>query len=157
VKTRHTSTPYGITAYVRRLIRRRPTQDRQRTTVVRRNRALLAHDEAAAGCCDEPRDQAHRRAPGIVVASCRIAVEDREAVKRGISDQHALTDQQFSNLRESYAVVEPARDRGALLDAPHPPIATRPSARRMQREEDLSNVLFVNHRGRADAGNLRGA
>jgi hypothetical protein len=63
---------------------------------------------------------------------CRLAklqLEDREAVQRRIRNVDALPDQQLANLRETQSVTEPALDRGAMLAADVPAIATRPTTR----------------------------
>jgi len=81
-----------------------------------------------------------------------VALEDREAVQRGTRDLDALPHRQLANLGESETVAEPALDHRALLNTPHPPIATLSAPSGMQREEHLTDVLVADRGAHLDAG-----
>ena len=67
-------------------------------------------------------------------------------MQRGIRNLDALPHEQLANLGEPQAVAEPALDRRALLDTPRPAVAARPPADRMQREQDLADLLVADRR-----------
>lgn len=64
--------------------------------------------------------------------------------------------EELPNLREAQAVTEPALDHRPLLDTARPAVAARPSTGRMQREQDLADLLVTDRRRHADTGSHRG-
>lgn len=62
-------------------------------------------------------------------SNCQTRVPTRKAVQRGIRDLDALSHQQPANLGKTQAVTKPPLDRGALIEAPRPPVTARTPAR----------------------------
>jgi hypothetical protein len=84
-----------------------------------------------------------------------LQLEDRKPMQCRIRDLDTLAHEELPDLRQPQAVAEPAPDRRALLDALRPAVATWPTARGMQREQDLTDLLVAHRRRHAHASRLR--
>jgi hypothetical protein len=82
----------------------------------------------------------------------KLQLEDREAVERGVGDLDTVADEQLADLREPHTVTEPALDRRTLLKTARPAVTARPTARGVQREQDLPHLLVADRRPHADTG-----
>ncbi len=80
----------------------------------------------------------------MVVAACpNCSSLDRKAVQRGIADRHALPHEQFANLGEPQPFRQPVFNRRAMFDTTRPALATGTSAARLQRQQDVADLLVT--------------
>ena len=81
---------------------------------------------------------------------------DGEAVQHRIAEENALPGEQLADLCQPHAFGEPPLDAWPLGRAHGPPLTSRPSARRVQREQNVAQLLVGRRRAiRPQAGRTR--
>ena len=81
----------------------------------------------------EDRDRRRRAA--------KVQLQDGEPMERRVRNDDGLPRQEFANLREAQSVLQPPFDGRALGHTMRPAVATRAPTARMQRQQDVAELL----------------